>query len=110
MISWRLVCQSCPSLFLSCSHVYPPITDAGSLAGHIIECGCQATGGNFTDWRLSAFSEHGGWSNMGYPIVECYPNGEFLVTKPPRTGGLVSVATVGEQMVCILSISHYIDD
>ncbi|CAG8771964.1 6268_t:CDS:2, partial [Racocetra persica] len=72
---------------------------SGSLAGHIIECGCQATGGNFTDWRKSAFSPDGGWNNMGYPIVECFKDGEFFVTKPKNTGGLVTPATVGEQMV-----------
>jgi hypothetical protein len=72
---------------------------AGSLAGHIIECGCHATGGNFTDWKLSATSPYGGWSNMGYPIVDVKPDGSFIVTKPPKTGGLVSVGTVTEQMV-----------
>ncbi|KAI8831655.1 hypothetical protein BJ741DRAFT_616539 [Chytriomyces cf. hyalinus JEL632] len=72
---------------------------AGSLAGHIIECGCHATGGNFTDWRDSASSAHGGWSNMGYPIVEVASDGSFIVTKPPKTGGLVSVGTVAEQMI-----------
>ncbi|CAG8754328.1 13056_t:CDS:2, partial [Funneliformis caledonium] len=73
---------------------------SGSLAGHIIECGCQATGGNFTDWEKSAFSEHGGWTNIGYPIVECFENGEFYVTKPKETGGLVTTATVDrEQML-----------
>ncbi|CAG8615293.1 17007_t:CDS:2 [Racocetra fulgida] len=72
---------------------------SGSLAGHIIECGCQATGGNFTDWRQSAFSPDGGWNNMGYPIVEYFKDGEFFVTKPKYTGGLVTPATVGEQMV-----------
>lgn len=66
----------------------------GSLAGHIIECGAQATGGLFTDWRLS---EH--WENIGYPIVEVTEEGDFTVTKPEGTGGLVTPATVGEQML-----------
>ncbi|KAJ3277700.1 hypothetical protein HK104_003043, partial [Borealophlyctis nickersoniae] len=72
---------------------------SGSLAGHIIECGCQATGGNFTDWHLSAYSPNGGWANMGYPIVEVRRDGSFDVTKPAGTGGVVTVASVGEQMV-----------
>ncbi|KAG0377098.1 hypothetical protein BGX24_006728 [Mortierella sp. AD032] len=70
-----------------------------SLAGHIIECGCHTTGGNFTDWELSANSPHGGWANMGFPVVECKSNGDFIVTKPAETGGLVTVATVSEQLV-----------
>ncbi|KAF9390464.1 hypothetical protein CPB97_009174 [Podila verticillata] len=70
-----------------------------SLAGHIIECGCHTTGGNFTDWELSANSPHGGWSNMGFPIAECKPNGDCIITKPTETGGLVTVATVAEQLV-----------
>ena len=72
---------------------------AGSLAGHIIECGCQATGGNFTDWRQSAFSANGGWSNMGFPIVECSADGTFIATKAERTGGIVTVNSVAEQMI-----------
>ncbi|KAI9258398.1 hypothetical protein EDC94DRAFT_501910, partial [Helicostylum pulchrum] len=72
---------------------------AASLAGHIIECGCHATGGNFTDWKLAAKSPYGGYSNMGYPIVEFSASGEFIVTKPEKTGGLVTTATVSEQIL-----------
>lgn len=69
---------------------------AGSVAGHVIECGCHATGGNFTDWELS-YSY--GWDNVGYPIAEVKPDGSFIVSKPKGTGGVVTTATVSEQIV-----------
>ncbi len=68
---------------------------AGSLCGHILECGAQATGGNFTDWQTVAETL---W-NIGYPVAEISADGSFTVTKPADTGGAVTVGTVGEQML-----------
>ncbi len=67
---------------------------AGIVAGHIIECGAQSTGGNITDWQdVKSFDK------IGYPIIEMEPSGEFIVTKHARTGGLVSEKTVKEQLL-----------
>ena len=59
-----------------------------------MECGPQATGGNFTDWEQVQ-----GLSDMGYPVAEISSDGSFVCTKPEHTGGLVSVGTVSEQML-----------
>ena len=76
---------------------------AGIVAGHIIECGTQCTGGNFTDWRLVPSFDH-----MGYPLVEVRPDGTFTVTKHPDTGGLVSVHTVSEQLLYEMGAPSYL--
>ena len=67
---------------------------AGSLAGHLIECGAQCTGGNHTDWEQVQ-----GYHNMGFPVAEVSSDGEILISKPPGTGGVLSVGSVGEQML-----------
>jgi len=66
----------------------------GTLAGHLIECGAQVTGGTFTDWR-----EVEGWATIGAPIAECHADGSCVITKPDGSGGLVSFGTVAEQLL-----------
>lgn len=71
---------------------------AGTIAGHIIECGAQASGGNYMgDWRAVP-----DLARVGFPIIEAYPTGEFTVTKHEGTGGMVSRGTVAEQ--CLYEI------
>jgi hypothetical protein len=65
---------------------------AGSLVGHILECGPQATGGTFTDWARVP-----GWDDIGYPIADCAADGGFVLEKPAGTGGLIVPGVVAEQ-------------
>ncbi len=71
---------------------------AGTIAGHIIECGAQSSGGNYMgDWRNVP-----NMAEVGFPIIEATPSGEFVVTKHEGTGGLVARGTVAEQ--CLYEI------
>jgi hypothetical protein len=67
---------------------------AGSLIGHLLECGAQGVGGLHTDWQ-----DVPDWANIGYPIAECAENGTCVLTKPADTGGLVIPGSVAEQVL-----------
>jgi hypothetical protein len=67
---------------------------AGTLAGHLIECGAQATGGLFTDWQ-----DVPDWANMGYPVIDVAEDGSLELSKPEGTGGLIHPGAVAEQIL-----------
>jgi len=78
---------------------------AGALAaGHVIECGAQATGGNY-----SFFKEVPSFKDIGYPIAEINEDGSFIITKHPNTGGLVSVGTVTAQLLYEIGSPAYVN-
>ena len=90
-----------PSLTLgACMHRFGWAPDdydrlaAGTIAGHILECGTQACGGISTDWLAMPDP-----SEIGFPVVEVYEDGRMVVTKPEGTGGAVTEATVKEQLL-----------
>ena len=66
----------------------------GSLAGHVLECGAQCAGGNFTDWHLVP-----DYADISYPVAEIEADGAFTVGIPPETGGLINRGSVGEQIL-----------
>ena len=70
------------------------LLSAGTVAGHLLECGCQVSGGTFTDW-----ADVPDWAHSGFPVGECRADGSCVITKPDGTGGLVSVGTVAEQLL-----------
>jgi hypothetical protein len=71
------------------------LMSAGTVAGHILECGAQSTGGNFLgDWKSVE-----NMAEIGFPIAEAHPNGEFVITKHQSLGGKVSIETVSEQLL-----------
>ncbi len=77
---------------------------AGSLAGHVLECGAQATGGIFTDWERVP-----DWENIGYPFAICHPDGSFELSKPAGTGGLIDPMAVSEQVLYeVGDPAHYV--
>ena len=67
---------------------------AGTVAGHLIECGAQVTGGLWCNWQEAA-----DLANVGYPIAELGEDGSFTISKPPQTGGAVNIETVSEQLL-----------
>ncbi len=77
---------------------------AGTLAGHITECGAQCTGGNYSRWQ-----DVPDLAGVGYPIIEMQPDGRFCITKHDNTGGLVNRETIGEQVLYEMGDpKHYI--
>ena len=68
---------------------------AGTIAGHIIECGAQCSGGNCQyDWRNIP-----NLADVGFPIVEAAPDGTFVITKHEKTGGCINIPSIKEQLV-----------
>ena len=75
---------------------------AGTVAGHLLECGAQASGGNFSaDWESVP-----DMARIGYPIAEAYPDGSFVITKPAGLGGMITQAVIKEQIVYELGDPH----
>jgi Acyclic terpene utilisation family protein AtuA len=77
---------------------------AGVVCGHILECGAQCCGGNY-----SFFQEVPTYTKIGFPVAEMEASGEFVVTKHPGTGGLVSVGTITAQLLYEIGGARYLN-
>jgi hypothetical protein len=77
---------------------------AGTIAGHLIECGAQVTGGMHSEW-----TDAGSLADVGYPVAELAADGSCVITKPANSGGRVTIGTVAEQLVYeIGDPAHYL--
>ena len=77
------------------------------VAGHVLECGCQATGGNFSGFRSMVSSIENPAQPLGFPLAQIASDGSSVITKHPGTGGVLSVDTVTAQLMYEVQSTEY---